>query len=86
MPTASTVVTPSGTYVANSDGLTLTVSLDRPVVPPGEVVTFTATLKNETSEAVDYSVPWCGGRASVALAVDVPQAVGKTWLGFAQKI
>ena len=68
-----------------ADGLTLTVSLDSPVVAPGEVVTFTATLRNGTTEPVNYSVPWCGGGASVAALVDLPQGpAGKTWSGIAQ--
>jgi hypothetical protein len=54
-------------------------------VAPSEVVTFTATLQNGTTEPVDYSVPWCGGGASVALSVDLPQEpAGKTWSGIAQ--
>ena len=81
----STGESPPTAYVGEADGLTLTVSLDRPVVAPGEVVTFTPTLKNETREPVDYSVPWCGGGASVTALVDLPQGpVGKTWSGIAQ--
>ena len=76
---------PSTDYVAEADGVTLTVSLDRSVVAPGDVVTFTATLRNETAKSVNYSVPWCGGGATVALSVDLPQGpVGKTWFGSAQ--
>ncbi len=76
---------PDTDYVAEVDGLTLTVSLDRPVVAPGEVVTFTATLKNESTEPVDYSVPRCGGGASVVLSVGLPQKpYGRTWSGLAK--
>jgi hypothetical protein len=46
---------------------------------------FTATLKNETTEPIDYSVPYCGGPASVVLSVDLPQSGGKTWTGLAQR-
>ena len=75
----------SAAYVGKADGLTLTVSLDRSSVAPGEVVTFTTTLQNGTTEPVDHSVPRCGGGASVAVLVDLPQGpVGKTWSGIAQ--
>src|SRR4051812_24744162 len=59
-PAASAVEPGKTDYVGEADGLSLTVTLDRAVVRPGEVVTFTATLKNESTEPVDYSVPYCG--------------------------
>jgi hypothetical protein len=84
-PAPSAVRSPRTDYVGEADGVTLTVSLDHSVVAPGEVVTFTATLKNEGSEPVDYSVPRCGGGASLVLSVDLPQEpYGRTWSGLAQ--
>src|SRR4051812_8678857 len=84
-PAGLTAPTPSGAHMAKADGLTLAVSVDRSVVAPGEVVTFTATLENGTTRPVNYSVPWCGGAASVAVSVDLPKgSVGKTWKGIAQ--
>ena len=84
-PAPSPVGSPTTDYAAEADGLTLTVTLDRAAVAPSEGVTFTVTLQNGTTEPVDYSVPWCGGGASVALSVDLPQEpVGKTWSGIAQ--
>ena len=82
---ASTRESPSGVHVAKADGLTLTVSLDRSVVAPGEVVTFTATLQNGTTEPVNYSVPFCGGGPQAAVTVELQRGpVGKTWSGVAQ--
>ncbi len=84
-PAASAVDTPKSEYTAEADGLALTVSIDRPAVAPGEVVTFTATLQNGTADPVDYSVPWCGGGASASVTVGLPQGPsGKTWSGIAQ--
>jgi hypothetical protein len=75
----------SGVHVADADGLSLTVTLDRSAVAPGEVVTFTATLHNGRAAPVNYSVPWCGGGASAAVSVDLPQEPsGRSWSGIAQ--
>ena len=82
---APALESPRTSYDAEADGLTLTVTLDRSVVAPGEVVTVTATLQNGTTEPVDYSIPGCGGVASLVLTVDIPQgSSGKTWSGIAQ--
>jgi hypothetical protein len=55
-------------------------------VAPGEAVTFTSTLQNGTTEPVNYSIPGCGGVASLVLSVDIPQGTpGKTWSGIAQE-
>ena len=71
--------------MGEADGLTLTVSLDRSSVAPGEVITFTATLQNGRTTPVNYSIPHCGGGATVVVSVDPPQGqVGKTWSGIAQ--
>jgi hypothetical protein len=84
-PVESTVAAPSDHHRAEADGLTLTVSIDRSVVAPSEVVTFTATLENGTADPVDYSVPWCGGGFSAVVSVDLPRApLGKTWSGIAK--
>ncbi len=59
--------------------------LDRTTIAPGEVVEFTATFHNGGTEPIDYSVPWCGGAASVRVSAALPlEPVGKQWAGIAQ--
>ena len=71
--------------VAKADGLSLTVTLDRRTIAPGQVVTFTATFRNDGNVPMDYPVPWCGGAASASVSVALPhQPVGKRWSGIAQ--
>ena len=72
--------------VSEADGLSLTVTLDRDKVAPGEVVTLTSVFHNGGKEAIDYSVPWCGGAASAVLTVALPvEPIGTTWTGIAQE-
>lgn len=81
-PTADGVTSP---LVAEADDLSMTVTLDRATVVPGETVTFAVTFRNDGAVPIDYSVPWCGGAASIALSVALPQApAGKRWTGIAQ--
>jgi hypothetical protein len=75
----------SGALIAEADGLSLTVTLDRTTIAPGEVATFTATFHNGGTDPIDYAVPWCGGAASARVSVGLPQEpVGKRWSGIAQ--
>src|SRR5687767_6321145 len=71
--------------VAEADGLSLTVTLDRTTLAPGEVVEFTATFHNGGTTPIDYQVPWCGDAASARVSVALPlEPVGKRWAGIAQ--
>jgi hypothetical protein len=75
-PSAATAIT------ASRDGVTLTVVPDRTSVGPGEVVTFTATLTNDTTETIDYGSNSCSGAASGALKLPLPEGPsGKSWTG-----
>jgi hypothetical protein len=75
----------AGALVDEADGLSLTVTLDRTTVAPGEVVTFSATFQNGGTTPMDYSVPWCGGAAAATVSVALPQEPrGKEWSGIAQ--
>ena len=75
-PTSAPAVTGS------RDGLTLTVVPDRTAVGPGEVVTFTATLTNDSGKTVDYGSTSCPGAASGSVAVPLPSGdPGKSWTG-----
>ena len=65
--------------------MSLTVTLDRTTLAPGEIVEFTATFQNDSDEPMDYYVPWCGGAAEGRVAVALPlEPVGKRWTGIAQ--
>jgi len=84
-PATTPEPTPSDHWVAASDGVALTVSVDHDTVAPGAVVTFTATLRNDGSQPMDYAIPWCGGAGAAAVSVALPvDPVGKTWTGIAQ--
>jgi hypothetical protein len=83
-PSAS-AASQAGPLVAEADGMSLTVTLDRTTVAPGETVSFSATLRNRSAAPMDYSVPWCGGAASTSVSVALPEGrVGKRWSGIAQ--
>ena len=91
-PSPATATTPSPTVdgqiaplVAQADGMSLTVTLDRTTLAPGEAVEFTARFQNDSDEAMDYYVPWCGGAAEGRVTVALPlEPVGKRWTGIAQ--
>ena len=73
-------------WTASEGGYTLKVTVDRTSVAPGEDVTFTVTFENRTANPIDYSVPWCGGAASVTMTVALPTGKpGKTWTGRAKE-
>lgn len=80
-PTAEPPAT-TPAFTSEADGLVLTVTADPAVVAPGETITFTASVRNDRSQPVDYYVPWCGGAASLWLSVEVPRPVGgQAWTG-----
>jgi hypothetical protein len=86
-PASASASTASATqeFVAEADGFTLTVTVDRTTVEPGGDVTFNATFQNGTAEPTEYLVPWCGGAASITMSVALPlEPEGKTWDGIAQ--
>jgi hypothetical protein len=75
-PTTASAVT------ASRDGLTLSVVPDRTTVGPGEVVTFTATLTNDSAKTVDYGSSTCPGAASGSVDLPLPAGpAGKDWTG-----
>ena len=84
-PASPATATATRELVAQADGFTLTVAMDRTTVEPGRDVIFTATFQNGTAEPTEYLVPWCGGAASITMSVALPlEPKGKTWDGIAQ--
>jgi hypothetical protein len=80
-PTASTTAPAQTTFVAEAGGYTLSVTIDRAQLAPGDTVTFTAAFHNGTSKPIDVAGADCaaaGGYVSVALPV-APE--GKAWSG-----
>jgi hypothetical protein len=85
--TAAASPSPSepGRFVAERDGYTLTVTLDRRSLAPGETVTFTTTFHNGTDEPIDYAGPPCGAGVGGFMSVRLPLApTGKSWSGIRQ--
>jgi hypothetical protein len=75
----------AGPLIAEADGMSLTVTLDRTTVAPGGTVTFRATFHNGGTDPIDYSVPWCGGAGSARVSVALPQGpMGKQWSGISR--
>jgi len=73
-----------GTFVAEEEGMSLTVTVSPTTIRPGESVTFTATFTNGRAVAVDYPIQWCGSAASVWLTLALPtEPYGRTWTSMA---
>ncbi len=79
---AATTSPTNQVFDEEANGLVLTVTVDPVVVAPGDLVTFTTSVRNDRSEPVDYGTAACGGAASVQLSVELPKAEGgRTWTG-----
>jgi hypothetical protein len=71
---------------ASADGYTLTVTADRETLAVGEVITFVATFRNDTSEAVDFAPTACPGAATGVVHVPLPSGpAGRTWSGIGRE-
>jgi hypothetical protein len=85
-PATSTASSPSssqpGQFLAEADGYTLTVTVDRLELAPGETVTFNATFHNGTDRPIDVAGPRCSAGMTGSVTVDLPSMPGgKTWSG-----
>lgn len=77
---------PFGSWVASTNGATLTVTLDRNAVAQGEIATFTSTFRNGTNGPIAYVAPECGGASSAVVSVPLPvEPRGRTWSGIDQE-
>ena len=81
---ASSPAGPGATFVAEADGYTLSVTVDRMVVAPGDTVTFTSSFHNGTAEPIDLAGRGCSAAGSIHLEVAMPrEPFGRTWTGIA---
>lgn len=86
-PPATAPPSPSASkeLVATADGYTLTVTVDRQTLAPGETATFTATFQNGTDKPIDVAGSTCDAGMNGLVSVRLPQEpLGKTWTDFRQ--